>query len=63
MQTDCLFISFCLQDQCTLLHKAAREGKVAVCKVLLEHKADVNAREKVMRVCRRERYDERAGQG
>ena len=43
-------LSSCVQDQYTPLHWAAQQGHGDTCAVLLEHKGDVNAREKVMRV-------------
>ena len=40
----------CLQDHRTPLHIAARNGDEASCRMLIEQRADVNARDKVMGV-------------
>ena len=40
---------FCSSDQRTALHHAARNGHTAACQLLIDAKADVNARDLVSR--------------
>ena len=41
-----LLLIFCSSDQRTALHRAAGEGHLAVCELLIAGKADVNAKDR-----------------